>query len=116
MESPRLDTLTCITECWNDNQENSGPDPNSVMLHIPKPNFFHLWSEGEGYSPSTAETVSFAHAYHSVNSTKLSQVTLLKGHSDSATPLIKNSFPGIPGWLSGLAPAFGPGHDPGALG
>ena len=23
---------------------------------------------------------------------------------------------GIPGWLSGLAPAFGPGHDPGVLG
>ena len=23
---------------------------------------------------------------------------------------------GIPGWRSGLAPAFGPGHDPGDLG
>ena len=23
---------------------------------------------------------------------------------------------GIPGWLSGLVPAFGPGHDPGHLG
>ena len=23
---------------------------------------------------------------------------------------------GIPGWLSGLVPAFGPGHDPGVLG
>ena len=23
---------------------------------------------------------------------------------------------GIPGWLSGLAPAFSPGHDPGVLG
>ena len=27
--------------------------------------------------------------------------------------VFKNSFWGIPGWLSGLAPAFGPGRDPG---
>ena len=30
---------------------------------------------------------------------------------------MSNCFPaGIPGWFSGLAPAFGPGHDPGVLG
>ena len=28
----------------------------------------------------------------------------------------QNSKNGIPGWLSGLALAFGPGHDPGDLG
>ena len=28
----------------------------------------------------------------------------------------KKSFLGIPGWLSGLAPAFGPGRDPGVPG
>ena len=27
----------------------------------------------------------------------------------------KNPLLGIPGWLSGLAPAFSPGHDPGVL-
>ena len=26
---------------------------------------------------------------------------------------LKNDFQGIPGWPSGLAPAFGPGRDPG---
>ena len=26
---------------------------------------------------------------------------------------VRNSFCGIPGWCSALAPAFGPGHDPG---
>ena len=30
--------------------------------------------------------------------------------------LFKNHLTGIPGWLSGLAPAFGPGHDPGVPG
>ena len=29
---------------------------------------------------------------------------------------ISESALGIPGWLSGLAPAFGPGRDPGVLG
>ena len=28
----------------------------------------------------------------------------------------KMLIPGIPGWLRGLAPAFGPGRDPGVLG
>ena len=28
----------------------------------------------------------------------------------------KHIWKGIPGWLSGLAPAFGPGRDPGVLG
>ena len=27
--------------------------------------------------------------------------------------LFRNQFPGMPGWLSGLAPAFSPGCDPG---
>ena len=30
--------------------------------------------------------------------------------------LLKKGTKGIPGWLSGLAPAFGPGHDPGVPG
>ena len=29
---------------------------------------------------------------------------------------IKNTLKGIPGWRSGLAPAFGPGRDPGDRG
>ena len=28
----------------------------------------------------------------------------------------KDAIIGIPGWCSGLAPAFGPGHDPGDAG
>ena len=30
--------------------------------------------------------------------------------------LLERASVGIPGWLSGLAPAFGPGHDPGVPG
>ena len=30
--------------------------------------------------------------------------------------VVKENESGIPGWRSGLAPAFGPGHDPGDLG
>ena len=30
--------------------------------------------------------------------------------------ILKNSFPGTPGWLSGWASAFGSGHDPGVPG
>ena len=30
--------------------------------------------------------------------------------------VLKLAGPGIPGWLSSLAPAFGPGHDPGVPG
>ena len=29
------------------------------------------------------------------------------------TAVLKNQVSGIPGWLIGLAPAFGPGRDPG---
>ena len=31
-------------------------------------------------------------------------------------PTTSKKFEGIPGWRSGLAPAFGPGRDPGDLG
>ena len=35
------------------------------------------------------------------------------GLLDAIHSVIKNQVPGIPGWCSGLAPAFGPGRDPG---
>ena len=37
----------------------------------------------------------------------------LKFHSKAFSSLKKNRALGIPGWLSGLVPAFGPGNDPG---
>ena len=37
-------------------------------------------------------------------------------NQDEPLCLLLKYFYGIPGWLGGLAPAFGPGRDPGDLG
>ena len=44
-----------------------------------------------------------------------SSLSMRRWHAKMYDPegLIKSTVTGIPGWRSGLAPAFGPGHNPG---
>ena len=44
---------------------------------------------------------------------KLQIALLIVLRLQKSLTVFKNENEGIPGWLSGLAPAFGPGHDPG---